>query len=73
MYTFSYIDDDDNEFEVTFDYDPDVFGEDDPSQSPWKYIIIDEVTDSEGNPVDFDEDKLEEVAEYLWENYRYEF
>lgn len=73
MYTFPYVDEDENEYEVTFDYDPNLFGEDDPSFSPWKYITIDEICDLDGNKVEFDEDSLAEVAEYLWDNYKYEF
>ena len=73
MYTFPYTDSEEKEFEVTFDYDPDMYGEDDPSQSPWHYITIQEIVDSEGTKIDFTEEQLTEIAKYLWKNYKYEF
>ena len=73
MHTFSYFDEDENEYEVTFDYDPDLFDEDEPSQSPWHYITILEVKDTNNELVDFDDDKLYEISEYLWKEYKYEF
>lgn len=73
MHLFMYVDVEGKEYDITFDYDPERYGEEDPTQSPWNYIIIKEVTNSEGEPVEFDEDELYEAAEYLWKNYRYEF
>ncbi len=73
MNTFSYFDEDENEYEVNFDYDPDLFGEDDPSQSPWHYITILEVRNSDNEIVNFDDDKLYEISEYLWDEYKREF
>lgn len=73
MHIFDYIDEEENQYEVTFDYDPDLFGEEEPSQSPWNYITIEQVVDSNGVACSFDDDKLSEIAEYLWKTYKYEF
>lgn len=75
MNQFPYIDDEGNEFMITFDYDPDKFGEDDPSQSPWHYITIHKVvnSDSEEVSVEFDDDTLYDISVYLWKNYKDEF
>lgn len=73
MNEFPYVDSDGNEFMVTFDYDPDKFGEDEPSQSPWHYITIHEVVDSEEVSVEFDDDVLYDISEYLWRTYKGEF
>ena len=74
MHTFSYYDDEDtNEYEVNFDYDPFLFEEEDPSRSPWHYITILEVRNSENEVVNFDDDKLYEISQYLWHEYRGEF
>jgi len=73
MNEFPYIDNDGNEFMVTFDYDPDKFGEDEPSQSPWHYITIHEVIDSTEVSVEFDDDVLYDISEYLWRTYKGEF
>lgn len=73
MNTFSYVDDDGTEYDVTFDYDPLYFGEDEPSQSPWNYIFIEEITNSDGETVEFDDDKLYDIKLYLWREFRGEF
>lgn len=73
MNEFPYVDSDGNEFMVTFDYDPDKFGEDEPSQSPWHYITIHEVIDSEEVSIEFDDDVLYDISEYLWRTYKGEF
>ena len=73
MNEFAYIDSDGNEFMVTFDYDPDKFGEEEPSQSPWNYITIHEVVDSQEVSVEFDDDALYDISEYLWRTYKGEF
>jgi hypothetical protein len=59
MHTFSYFDEDENEYEVNFDYDPYLFEEEDPSQSPWHYITILEVRNSNNEIVEFDDDKFD--------------
>jgi hypothetical protein len=73
MHTFSYFDEDENEYEVNFDYDPYLFEEEDPSQSPWHYITILEVRNCNNEIVEFDDDKLYEISEYLWDEYKREF
>jgi hypothetical protein len=73
MHTFSYFDEDENEYEVNFDYDPYLFEEEDPSQSPWHYITILEVRNFNNEIVEFDDDKLYEISEYLWDEYKREF
>lgn len=67
-----YTDENGNVYEVTFDYDPDLYGEDDPSQSPWHYITIESVTDSGGNSVELDEDALYDIKKNLWKEYKNE-
>lgn len=73
MHLFMYADTEGRQYDISFYYDPERYYEDDPSQSPWNYILIEKITNSEGDCVEFDEDELHEAAEYLWKNYRYEF
>lgn len=73
MNTLTYIDDDGTEYEVTFEYDPFVYGEEDPSLSAWKYILIEEIENENGELVAFDEDKLDDIKMYLWREYKGEF
>jgi hypothetical protein len=70
--TVDYTDENGTTYEVTFEYDPDLYGEEDPSQSPWHYITIESITDSEGEPVKLDEDDLYDMRQNLWKDYRYE-
>ncbi len=40
MNTYTYIDDDGTEYEVTFEYDPFIYGEEDPSLSALNYVRL---------------------------------
>ena len=66
----TYVDSSGNEYEVTFNHDPLLFEEEDPSQSPWHYITIEGIVDAEGNDVDFDEEDLYELKLSLWHEYK---
>ncbi len=68
-----YTDDNGNTYEVSFEYDPDRFGEEDPSQSGWHYIIIDSITDCDKNDVEFSEDELYDLRKHIWKEYKNEF
>jgi hypothetical protein len=68
----SYTDETGTTYEVSFEYDPDLYGEEDPSQSPWNYISIESITDSDGGEVEFDEDQLWDLKKYLWKEYKHE-
>jgi len=69
----SYTSEDSNTYEITFDYDPDLFGEDDPSQSPWHYITIENIANSDGQSVEFDDDHLYDIKKWLWKEHKNEF
>lgn len=71
--TVLYTNENGDTLEITFDYDPDLFDEEDPSQSPWNYIIIDEILDSDGNDVELSEDELYDLKIELWKEYKNEF
>ena len=68
----SYTDEAGTTYEVSFEYDPDLYGEEDPSQSPWNYISIESITDSDGEEVEFDEDQIWDLKKYLWKEYKHE-
>ena len=68
----SYTDETGTTYEVSFEYDPDLYGEEDPSQSPWNYISIESITDSDGEEVEFDEDQIWDLKKYLWREYKHE-
>jgi len=68
----TYTDEDGNEFEVSFEYDPFLYEEVDPSQSPWHYITIESVTNNEGEEVEFDDDELYNLKEWIWSEYKNE-
>lgn len=70
--TVDYTDENGTTYEVTFEYDPDLYGEEDPSQSPWHYITVELITDSEGEPVKLDDDDLYDMKQNLWKDYKYE-
>jgi len=66
-------DSDDEEYEkVTFEYDPYLYEEEDPSQSPWHYIEVESIVNDEGEEVEFDEDQLHELKQWIWEEYKNE-
>jgi len=69
----SYTDENGLTYEVTFEYDPDMYGEEDPSQSPWNYISIETITDSQGQNIEFDDDQLWDLRKFLWKEYKSEF
>lgn len=68
----THTDENGNSYEVTFEYDPDLYGEEDPSQSPWNYISIESITDSDGKEVELDEDQLWDLKKSLWKEYKHE-
>ena len=68
----TYTDENGVTFEVTFDYDPFRYGEEDPSQSPWHYIEVENISNEEGESVEFDEDQLHDLKVWIWEEYKNE-
>ena len=70
--TVLYTNENGDTLEVSFEYDPDLYNEEDPSQSPWNYIVIDEITDSDGNYVELDDDELYDLKIELWKEYKNE-
>lgn len=70
--SFQTSEDNELSLEVTFDYDPDLYGEEDPSQSPWHYITVESLIDSNGFDVELDEDQLYELKQFLWHEFKNE-
>ena len=68
----TYTDENGVTFEVTFQYDPYFYDEEDPSQSPWHYIEVESITNDEGEEVEFDEDQLHDLKQWIWEEYKNE-
>lgn len=68
--SFEIAEDNELSLEVNFSYDPDLYGEEDPSQSPWNYITIESLIDSNGCDVELDDDQLYELKEILWDEFK---